>query len=93
METKTLETAEEATARNSGYHDCPCRDCFEIAIGTEDDGTPSLCHACETAGCDASGGSGCECEPESDPHAAGDGFSEHDGATDWVAACSACNAK
>lgn len=37
---------------NSGYHDCPCVTCFEIAIGADDDGSPSLCHACDEAGCD-----------------------------------------
>lgn len=43
----------------SGYHDCPCRDCFEIAIGEDGDGNPALCNACESAECDASGGSEC----------------------------------
>lgn len=32
----------------SGYVDCGCRDCFEIAIGEPG----ALCHACKTAGCD-----------------------------------------
>ena len=36
---------------NDGYHDCPCRDCFDIAIGAEKDGSPSLCRDCEDAGC------------------------------------------
>lgn len=40
---------------SSGYHDCPCRDCFEIAIGDDEDGEPSMCHACEKAGCDGDG--------------------------------------
>ena len=51
---------------NSGYHDCPCPTCFEIAIGTigtEDE--PAMCHACDAAGCD--GASECQCEPEIDP--------------------------
>lgn len=47
---------------NSGYHDCPCRDCFEIAIGCDDDNNPDLCHECEEAGCDASGESECEAQ-------------------------------
>ncbi len=47
---------------NSGYHDCPCRDCFEVAIGTEDDGSPSLCNSCEGAGCDASGEHECDAD-------------------------------
>nr|HEX4314022.1 hypothetical protein [Kofleriaceae bacterium] len=57
---------ERLTAANSGYHDCPCRDCFEIAIGCDDDGNPDLCNACESASCDASGDSECSCEPEVD---------------------------
>lgn len=35
----------------TGYANCSCRDCFEIAIPTSlNDG---LCHACEGAGCEA----------------------------------------
>lgn len=51
--------------RNSGYHSCPCRDCFEIAIGTidADDDQPALCHHCDDAGCDPSGESECACDP------------------------------
>lgn len=48
---------------NSGYHPCPCRDCFEIAIGTEEDGAASFCHACESAGCER-GEHECSVEPE-----------------------------
>lgn len=33
----------------SGYIDCACRDCFEIAIGP----VGTLCPECEEAGCDA----------------------------------------
>lgn len=44
----------------SGYKDCACRDCFEIAIG--DDGEPALCSECEEAGCDLDGESECSCE-------------------------------
>lgn len=55
----------------SGYKDCACRDCFEVAIG--DEGEPALCHACEEAGCDAEGGTECSCDHEDlegeDPHA------------------------
>lgn len=50
----------------AGYHDCPCRDCFEIAIGEAAPGTPALCHACADAGCDADGDADCCCEPEPD---------------------------
>ncbi len=56
---------------HSGYHDCPCRDCFEIAIGEAlKDGRPilnrrgetrpALCHSCLVAGCDHTGRSECE---------------------------------
>lgn len=34
----------------SGYQDCACRDCFDIAIG---DGEPTLCNDCKSAGCEA----------------------------------------
>lgn len=44
---------------NSGYHDCPCRDCFEIAIGCDDDGNPDLCGDCEESGCSAEGDHEC----------------------------------
>ena len=40
----------------SGYHDCACRDCFDIAIGTPS----AMCHACEAAGCTAYPGEGRE---------------------------------
>lgn len=49
---------------NSGYHPCPCRDCFEIAIGCDDDTTPHLCNGCESAGCEADGSADCEVEFE-----------------------------
>lgn len=39
----------------SGYVDCACRDCFNIAIG---EAGRALCHACEEAGCEKD----CECE-------------------------------
>jgi hypothetical protein len=44
--------------KNSGYCDCACRDCFDIAIS--DDGKPALCGLCADAGCDEHGG--CDCE-------------------------------
>lgn len=44
----------------SGYKHCACRDCFEIAIGEDDE--PALCSECEEAGCDDSGCSECEAE-------------------------------
>jgi len=47
---------------NSGYHNCPCRDCGEVAIGADVDGEPSLCHDCEEAGCSPNGDDACESE-------------------------------
>lgn len=45
----------------NGYTHCACRDCFEIAIGSD----PVLCNECEDAECDDSGNSECErCEDE-----------------------------
>jgi hypothetical protein len=51
-----------STMTNSGYHDCPCPTCFEIAIGCDEDDNPDLCNECESAGCD--GESECSAEPE-----------------------------
>ena len=36
---------------NSGYTNCVCRDCFEVAV-SDDTVKPDLCHACEAAGCE-----------------------------------------
>ena len=36
---------------SSGYTDCACRDCFEIAI-SEDENEPAFCLECEEAGCE-----------------------------------------
>ena len=71
-----LPEIENERSQFDGYHDCPCRDCFEIAIG-ETDGEPDLCNACEKSGCDASGESGCNA-----PHA----YNQHCGD---VACCGA----
>ena len=46
----------------SGYRPCACRDCFEIAIGDDDEA--AMCHECESAGCEPD--SECCCEPEMD---------------------------
>lgn len=40
----------------TGYTDCACRDCFEIAIGVQGE---ALCSDCEAAGCDCEAG---ECQ-------------------------------
>lgn len=51
----------------SGYCNCACRDCFEIAISSDD--KPALCWECEESGCSAEGDSECDREPEqSCPH-------------------------
>lgn len=34
----------------SGYTDCGCRDCFDIAVSNDMD-DPELCSECESAGC------------------------------------------
>jgi hypothetical protein len=73
---------------NSGYHACPCRDCFEVAIGCDDDNTPHLCNSCEESGCDATGESDCDA-----PHAYCAGDSRHgegDVMIDGVAYCPVC---
>jgi len=38
----------------SGYTNCRCRDCMEIAI-SDDWTVPAFCHECEAAGCDGEG--------------------------------------
>lgn len=43
----------------SGYTDCACRDCFEIAI-SGDTTKPEMCHDCKDAGCEP----GAECQAE-----------------------------
>lgn len=35
----------------SGYTQCACRDCFEIAI-SDDENVPAFCWECEEAGCE-----------------------------------------
>jgi hypothetical protein len=47
----------------SGYSDCACRDCFEIAI-SDDIAHPDLCWECEEAGCSAEGDAECCCGHE-----------------------------
>ena len=42
----------------SGYTDCACRDCFDVAING--DGEPALCGLCQQAGCDVDGASECQ---------------------------------
>lgn len=69
----------------SGYTDCACRDCFEIAIGEPSE---ALCDACEEAGCEADGESECDA-----PHAycAADSRSaEPDVEVDGVTCCPVC---
>ena len=48
---------------SSGYRDCSCPTCFEIAIGEYGD-TTVFCLLCQEAGCD--GGGDCQVVPEDD---------------------------
>jgi len=41
----------------TGYADCTCRDCFEIAIPTSDN--DGLCRSCQDAGCEPNDGECC----------------------------------
>ncbi len=43
----------------SGYTDCACRDCFDIAISSNAT-RKALCNECHDAGCDRAGRSECE---------------------------------
>lgn len=47
----------------SGYCDCDCATCFEIAIGDENE-SPVFCNSCEEAGCDGDGECQVECDHE-----------------------------
>lgn len=47
----------------TGYTDCSCPDCFEIAIGEPG---AALCHACQGAGCDQNS-SECDGAEEDEP--------------------------
>lgn len=38
-------------AVTSGYTECACRDCFEIAV-SRNVNNPDFCHECEEAGCE-----------------------------------------
>lgn len=39
----------------SGYTDCACRDCFDIAV-SDDIEKPDLCTLCKEAGCEPNDG-------------------------------------
>lgn len=39
----------------SGYTDCACRDCFDVAI-SNDVARPELCLLCKDAGCEPNNG-------------------------------------
>ena len=47
---KQDEIEEMVEALPDGYHNCTCRDCFEISIGQTEEG---LCSLCVDAGCEA----------------------------------------
>lgn len=53
----------ERPMRQSGYTDCDCPVCCEVAIGSEGD-LVVLCSVCEEAGCD--GDYDYHCEPSED---------------------------
>jgi hypothetical protein len=46
----------------TGYVDCACGECFEIAIGKAG---KAICILCEEAGCDPADGMGCCVDPSS----------------------------
>jgi len=52
-----LEEGEEAPAE-SGYTDCACRDCFDVAV-SGDMASPNLCQDCAEAGCSGAGDAEC----------------------------------
>lgn len=61
--TRTIKKREPYRSRKkvqepSGYVDCACRDCFEVAIGKHGD----MCWECEAAGCEPHS----ECKAERD---------------------------
>ena len=67
----------------TGYTDCACPDCFEIAIGTPGE---AFCNACEAADCDGAS----ECEA---PHAycgSDEKSGDDDVMVDGVAYCPVC---
>ena len=71
--------------QNSGYHDCPCPTCFEIAIGCDDADNPDMCSECDEAGCD--GDNECSVEPDLDEET-DDQIAEEDWVTeDYVTFC------
>lgn len=56
----------------SGYVHCKCRDCFEIAIDSDDDDGPgALCSGCFHAGCGQASFLTGECQ-RSDAYGTGD---------------------
>ena len=64
---------------HSGYTDCACRDCFEIAVAN-DTTIPELCSQCEEAGCSVDGDEECNVPPM---HVGCDGcFPRHDARED-----------
>lgn len=66
----------------SGYTDCACRDCFDIAISSNVR-KRALCLDCKEAGCDAHGNSECA---RDDAYGAEDMSAEEDSTSDERAA-------
>ena len=46
-----IENLRETLETKSGYSQCACRDCFEIAI-SDDTSDPEMCWECEEYGCE-----------------------------------------
>lgn len=71
----------------SGYVDCACGTCFEIAIA-DDDQPYAFCHACEEAGCEPDGE--CQCDHEDELACPGCGCLPGDGRTPGCAHPTGC---
>lgn len=58
--TRKMSKAAKAEAYDvaSGYTECACRDCFEIAISNNTN-NPALCWECKVAGCEGDSESEC----------------------------------
>jgi len=59
----------------SGYRDCACRDCFNIAIGE----CGALCWECYEAGCNHMGKRACAAGQDEGDEGASEGFKPRDG--------------
>ncbi len=55
----TTGPGKEHESAGSGYTDCACRDCFDVAV-SDDMNNPDLCLLCAEAGCSRDGD--CDCQ-------------------------------